>query len=64
MLLNKEKCGCGGNCKCTQTPNTNEGLENSKELLGSFDQTIPVLETKNHEYKIVKEAKKPNLLLS
>lgn len=65
MLLNKEKCTCDTEgCTCGKEI-ANEGLENGKELLGSFNQTIPVLETNNHEYKVIKEtAKKANLLLS
>lgn len=66
MLLNKiEKCTCGTTgCSCGKQA-TNECLGNGKELLGSFNTKIPVLETSNHEYKVVKETiKKENLLLS
>jgi hypothetical protein len=64
MLLNKEtKCNCGGNCSC-KTVNENS-VDSEKELLGSFNQKIPVLETNNHEYRVIKETKKTeNLLLS
>ena len=65
MLLNKTNCTCGTEgCTCGKQT-ANEGLENGKELLGSFNEKIPVLETNNHENKIVKEfSKKENLLLS
>ena len=64
MLLNKDtKCTCDGVvCQCGKT--TSESIEIGKELLGSFDHKIPVLETKNHEYKVVKDSRKENLLLS
>ena len=65
MLLSKEKCTCNAEgCTCGKEIK-NEGLENGKELLGSFNEKIPVLETNNHEYKVVKESvKKENLLFS
>ena len=65
MLLNKNKCTCKeGGCSCGKQV-ANEGFENGKELLGSFNEKIPVLETNNHEYKVVKETiQKENLLLS
>ena len=64
MLLSKEKCLCGKeDCKCGKDTQ-NETLEIQKELLGSFNEKIPVLETNKHEYKIVKDSRKENLLLS
>jgi len=63
MLLNKtKKCNCSnGVCNCKSK---NENVALQKELLGSFNEKLPVLETKNHEYKVVKESTKENLLLS
>ena len=64
MLLKKEKCTCDTTgCSCGKEIKT-EGLENQKELLGSFNEKIPVLETNNHEYKIIKDSSKGNLLHS
>lgn len=66
MLLNK-KCNCGQDCKCGENCNCNiqnESNISSKELLGSFDHKIPVLETNKHNYKVIKEIPPKNMLLS
>lgn len=63
MLLNKQNKEIIPTS--SEAEETNENLENGKELLGSFNQKIPVLETSSHEYKVVvKETKKDNLLFS
>lgn len=70
MLLSKNKtcscgedCKCGGNCKCNSQVQT-ESTTQQKELLGSFDHKIPVLETSKNNYKVVKDAPSKNMLLS
>lgn len=52
MLLNKD-CKCGGNCTCEKVTVENE--QNNKELLGSFDHKVPVLEISKNNYKVVKD---------
>ena len=64
MLLSKnKKCSCNGNCNCGKETQT-ESLNQTKELLGSFDHKIPVLETSKNNYKVVKESPVKNMLLS
>jgi hypothetical protein len=64
MLLSKNKnCSCNGNCNCGKETQT-ESLNQTKELLGSFDHKIPVLETSKNNYKVVKESSVKNMLLS
>lgn len=68
MLLSKnKKCNCGEDCKCGGNCNCNtqnESVAQQKELLGSFDHKIPVLETSQNNYKVVKDTPSKNMLLS
>jgi uncharacterized 2Fe-2S/4Fe-4S cluster protein (DUF4445 family) len=60
MLLNKD-CKCGGDCTCNKI--TVENQQNEKELLGSFDHKIPVLEISKHNYKVIKDSPEKNKML-
>lgn len=70
MLLSKnKKCNCGDNCNCGENCKCNSQVQNEsttqqKELLGSFDHKIPVLETSKNNYKVVRENPAKNMLLS
>ena len=70
MLLSKnKKCNCGDNCNCGENCSCNSQAQNEssiqqKELLGSFDHKIPVLETSKNHYKVVKDNESKNMLLS
>lgn len=70
MLLNKnnksvctDNCDYNGNCNCNNEIKS-ESTNTQKELLGSFDHKVPVLEISKNNYKVIKDNKTKNMLLS